>query len=44
MQTIDFEDFNRIELRVGTIVQVEVFDKARKPAYKIWVLRNHPHK
>ncbi|MFC3416555.1 tRNA-binding protein [Algoriphagus hitonicola] len=37
MQTIDFEDFDKIDLRVGTIVQVENFEKARKPAYKIWV-------
>ncbi|MHA7129489.1 tRNA-binding protein [Algoriphagus namhaensis] len=37
MQTIDFEDFQRIDLRVGTILQVENFEKARKPAYKIWV-------
>jgi tRNA-binding protein len=37
MQTIDPEDFARIDLRIGTIIQVEVFDKARKPAYKIWV-------
>lgn len=37
MQTIDMEDFNKIDLRIGTITQVEVFDKARKPAYKIWI-------
>ena len=37
MQTIDFEDFNKIDLRVGTIVRVEKFEKARKPAYKIWI-------
>lgn len=37
MQTIDFEDFAKIDLRVGTILQVENFEKARKPAYKIWV-------
>lgn len=37
MQTIDIEDFAKIELRVGTIVQAEIFEKARKPAYKIWV-------
>jgi tRNA-binding protein len=37
MQTIDQEDFYKIELRVGTITQVEPFAKARKPAYKIWI-------
>ncbi|WP_297336466.1 tRNA-binding protein [Algoriphagus sp.] len=37
MQTIDFEEFAKIDIRVGTIVQVENFEKARKPAYKIWV-------
>jgi tRNA-binding protein len=37
MQTIDQEDFYKIELRVGTITQVEPFAKARKPSYKIWI-------
>ncbi|MGM0943850.1 MAG: tRNA-binding protein [Bacteroidota bacterium] len=37
MQTIDYEEFAKIDLRVGTILQVENFEKARKPAYKIWV-------
>lgn len=37
MQTIDIKDFNKIELRIGTIVRAEPFEKARKPAYKIWV-------
>lgn len=37
MQTIDYEDFDKIELRVGTVIRVEPFDKARKPSYKIWV-------
>jgi tRNA-binding protein len=37
MQTIDFCDFQRIDLRIGTIIQVENFDKARKPAYKLWI-------
>ncbi|WP_339875155.1 tRNA-binding protein [uncultured Algoriphagus sp.] len=37
MQTIDIKDFNKIELRLGTILKVEPFDKARNPAYKIWV-------
>ncbi|MDN3204221.1 tRNA-binding protein [Algoriphagus sediminis] len=37
MQTIDFKDFARIDLRVGTIKEVQRFDNARKPSYKIWV-------
>lgn len=37
MQTIDYKDFDKIELRVGTIMKVERFEKAHKPAYKIWV-------
>ncbi|WP_310098551.1 tRNA-binding protein [Algoriphagus sp. 4150] len=37
MQMIDYKDFDKIELRVGTIVRAEPFEKARKPAYKIWV-------
>lgn len=37
MQTIDQEDFNKIQFRVGTIIQVEPFAKARKLAYKIWI-------
>ncbi|EMS34773.1 Protein secretion chaperonin CsaA [Mariniradius saccharolyticus AK6] len=37
MQTIDYTDFLRIELKIGTIIRAENFEKARKPAYKIWV-------
>lgn len=37
MQTIDFSDFQRIDIRVGTIIRAENFEKARKPAYKVWV-------
>ncbi len=36
MEQITWQDFERVELRVGTIVRVEEFPEARKPAYKLW--------
>ena len=36
MKTITWSEFETVELRVGTIVRVEPFPEARKPAYKIW--------
>lgn len=36
MDIISYEDFAKVELRSGTIVKVEEFPKARKPAYKVW--------
>lgn len=33
----DAEDFFRSDLRVGTVVRVEPFPEARKPAWKLWV-------
>lgn len=37
METIEWLDFERMELRAGTIVVVEDFPEARKPAYKLTV-------
>jgi tRNA-binding protein len=35
MEQITWKDFEKVELRVGTIVEVEDFPQARKPAYKL---------
>ncbi|MFM2267937.1 MAG: hypothetical protein RL757_1378 [Bacteroidota bacterium] len=37
MDFINWNDFAKVEMRVGTIVEVRDFPKARKPAYQIWV-------
>ena len=33
MQIIEWDDFTKIELRVGTIIRAEINSKARNPAY-----------
>ncbi len=35
MATITYDDFAKVEIRVGRIVQVDDFPKARKPAYQL---------
>ncbi len=37
METIGFEDFLKVELRVGRVVSAAVFEQARKPAYVLHV-------
>ena len=36
MTTISWEEFERVNLRSGTIIKAEVFERAKKPAYKVW--------
>lgn len=37
MQEIGWEDFTRVEIRVGRVLAAEVFAEARKPAYVLHV-------
>jgi tRNA-binding protein len=34
---ISYADFEAVDIRVGTIVDVQPFPEARKPAFKIWI-------
>ncbi len=35
--TITYADFERVEIRVGTVVDAQPFPEAKKPAIRLWV-------
>ncbi|MDX1932379.1 MAG: tRNA-binding protein [Capsulimonadales bacterium] len=37
MKTITWDDFERVELRVGTVTAAEPFPEARKPAFRLTI-------
>ena len=37
MEQATFDDFMKLDIRVGTIVEARPFEKARKPAYQLLV-------
>lgn len=34
---ITYDDFDKVDLRSGTLVKAELFLRVKKPAYKVWV-------
>lgn len=36
-ENISFDDFLQVDIRIGTVVDAQPFDEARRPAIKLWI-------